>query len=183
MNTNKAAYWIALGAVALGLNTEYRQGSFVALHRVAERADSMLCLVATRAERTLAVARVLVDVDKVPANGFLASADGSERAWEQAELASDQVQEQVRRDVRDQVEELRDKVRDEVRAQGELVRAQNEMRRADMRQILVRSRSQIRLARSVSQPEIIVCPKTGVRVVVNADDADTSSDIEVGDTF
>jgi len=26
MDTNKAAYWIALGVLALGLNNEYRQG-------------------------------------------------------------------------------------------------------------------------------------------------------------
>ena len=38
MNTNKAAYWIALGVLALGLNSEYQHGRFVALHRVAGRA-------------------------------------------------------------------------------------------------------------------------------------------------
>jgi hypothetical protein len=60
MDTNKAAYWIALGVLALGLNSEYRHGSFVALHRVSEYAGSALCRMATRAEQTVAVARVLV---------------------------------------------------------------------------------------------------------------------------
>jgi hypothetical protein len=46
MNTNKAAYWIAVGVLALGLNSEYRHGNFAALHRVAERADSAFCWVA-----------------------------------------------------------------------------------------------------------------------------------------
>ena len=59
MDTNKAAYWIALGVFALGLNSEYQHGSFVALHRVAEHASSAVCRMATRAEQTLAVARVL----------------------------------------------------------------------------------------------------------------------------
>ena len=43
MDTNKAVYWIALGVVALALNSEYSQGSFARLHQVAARADSALC--------------------------------------------------------------------------------------------------------------------------------------------
>jgi len=33
MDANKAGYWIAVGVLALGLNSEYRHGNFVALHR------------------------------------------------------------------------------------------------------------------------------------------------------
>ena len=40
MDANKAAYWIALGVLALGLNSEYRRGNFEPLHRVASRAET-----------------------------------------------------------------------------------------------------------------------------------------------
>ncbi|MGA7287091.1 MAG: hypothetical protein WBX02_03275 [Terriglobales bacterium] len=56
MDTNKVAYWVALGVLALGLNSEYRHGNFVALHQAVERADFAMCGVTTRAERTLAAA-------------------------------------------------------------------------------------------------------------------------------
>lgn len=56
MDTNKAAYWIAVGVLALGLNSEYLKGNFVVLHRVAARADAALCGISARAERTFAVA-------------------------------------------------------------------------------------------------------------------------------
>ncbi|MGA7077254.1 MAG: hypothetical protein WBY61_00940 [Terriglobales bacterium] len=56
MDTNKVAYWVALGVLALGLNSEYRHGNFVALHQAVERADFAMCGVTTRADRTLAAA-------------------------------------------------------------------------------------------------------------------------------
>ena len=51
MDTNKAAYWIALGVFALALNGEYRHGRFVPLHRVSEFAASALCRMAAHAEQ------------------------------------------------------------------------------------------------------------------------------------
>src|SRR5882757_2400253 len=56
---NKALYWIALGVFALGLNSEYQKGSLPLAHRVADRAEAVLCQVAARAEQTWAMARVL----------------------------------------------------------------------------------------------------------------------------
>jgi hypothetical protein len=53
MDTNKAAYWVALGVLALGLNSEYQHGNFAALHQVAERTSSTLCRISTRAAQTL----------------------------------------------------------------------------------------------------------------------------------
>ena len=90
MNTNKAAYWIALGVLALGLNSEYRHGNFVALHRVADRAGAVLCRMATRAEQTLAVATVLTSRRGFPVDNLLASADRAEMARAQGELLRDQ---------------------------------------------------------------------------------------------
>jgi hypothetical protein len=161
MDTNKAAYWIALGVLALGLNSEYQQGRFVALHRVAEHAGSALCRVATRAEQTLALARVLASRDRFPVDGLLAGTGGDQTARDEAEL-------------------LRDRLREEVQAQADVIRAQAETRRAEVEQIRLRMRSQFRIARAVDRRVTVVCPKTGVRMDVNAGMrlADVSPDVE-----
>jgi len=172
MDTNKAAYWIALGVLALGLNSEYQHGSFVAVHRVAEHAGSALCRMATRAEETLAVARVLTSRDRFPADGLSAATDGAEMARAQEELLRDQA--------RDEAELLRDRLRDEVQAQADVVREQAETKRAEVEQIRLRMRSQFRLARAVNRRVTVVCPKTGGRIAVNAGMrlAEVSPDVE-----
>ncbi len=170
MDTNKAVYWIALGVLALGLNSEYQHGSFVAVHRVAEHAGSALCRMATRAEETLAVARVLTSRDRFPADGLSAAPDGAEMARAQEELLRDQA--------RDEAELLRDRLRDEVQAQADVVREQAETKRAEVEQIRLRMRSQFRLARAVNRRVTVVCPKTGVRIALNAGLAEVSPDVE-----
>jgi len=179
MNTNKAAYWIALGALALGLNSEYSHGNFVVLHRIADRADFALCRITTRAEQTLAVAKLLMSRDPNPADGLLASAgEVGEPAWEQTEADRDELRDNVREQVRDQAEILREGVRDEIEAQADSIRAQVEMRRADIEQIRIRTRSQFSLPRAVSRPTSVACPKMGIWVVVNAEPADRSAEVE-----
>jgi hypothetical protein len=171
MDTNKAAYWIALGVLALGLNSEYQHGRFVALHRVSEYASSAVCRMATRAEQTLAVARVLTSRERFP-DGLLAASGGAEMARAQDELLRDQA--------RDEAELLRDRVREEVHAQADVVRAQAEVQRAEVGQIRLRMRSQFRLARTVDRHVTVICPKTGVRIAVNAGMrlAEVSPDVE-----
>jgi hypothetical protein len=172
MDTNKAAYWIALGVFALGLNSEYQHGRLVALHRVAEHTGSALCRMATRAEHTLAVARVLTSRERFPVDGLVTATGGAETARAQGELLRDQA--------RDEAELLRDRLREEVQAQADVIRAQAETQRADLEQIRVRMRSQIRLARMVDRRVMVVCPKTGVRIAVNAGMrlAEVSPDVE-----
>jgi hypothetical protein len=168
METNKAAYWIALGVLALGLNSEYQHGRFVAVHRVAEHAGSALCRMATRAEETLAVAKVLVSRERFPVDGLVAATGGGEMARAQSELLRDQA--------RDEAELLRDGVQ----AQADVIRAQAEAQRAEVERIRVRMRSQFRLARAVDRRVVVVCPKTGVRIAVNAGMrlAEVSPDVE-----
>ena len=155
MNTDKAAYWVALGVLALGLNSEYRHGNFVALHRVAERAGSLLCRISTRAEQTLAVARVLTSREGFPLDDPLASARRAEMTRTQVKL-----------------------LRDEIHTQAK-------MRRAEVDQIRFRTRSEFRLARGDNRRVIVVCPKTGGRIAVigGAEDADVSPNVEVEHTF
>jgi len=166
MDTNKAAYWIALGVFALGLNSEYQHGRFVALHRVSEHAGSTLCRMATRAQQTLAVARVLTSRERFPVDGLSAATGGAETAQGQDELVRDQA--------RDEAELLRDGVLD----RADLIRAQAEVQRAEVEQIRVRSR--FRIARAADRSVAVVCPKTGVRIAVNAGMrlAEVSPDVE-----
>jgi len=173
MDTNKAAYWIALGVLALGLNSEYQHGSFAALHRVTEHAGSVLCRISTRAQQTLAVARVLTRREGFPADDLLASTGGAGMARAQGEL--------LRERARGETELFRD----EIRTQADVIRARAEMRRAEIEQIRLRTRSQVRLASAVNRRVTVVCPKTGARITVNAgpEVADVSPDVEVEDTF
>jgi hypothetical protein len=160
MDTNKAAYWIALGVLALGLNSEYQHGRFVAVHRVAEHAGSTLCRMVARAEQTLAVARVLARGERFPVDGLLAGTGGDETAQAQEEF--------LREQARDEAELLRDRLREDVQARADAIRAQTEVQRAEVEQIRLRMRSQFRMARTVDRRVMVVCPKTGVRIAVNA---------------
>lgn len=171
MNTDKAAYWIALGVLVLGLSSEYRHGNFVALHRVAERTGFLLCRIATRAEQTLAVARVLTSRGGFPVDSALVSASRVEMARAQAEL--------LRGQAWDEAELLRDEIR------GDEIRAQAEMRRTEVEQIRFRARSEFRLARAANHRVMVVCPKTGTRIaVIGAEEnADFSPDVELEHTF
>ena len=166
MDTNKAAYWIVVGVLALGLNSEYRQGNFVALHRVAARADSELCRITARAERTLAVA--------IRATGT--ASDQSVSRLDDVLAQSDLLREQAR----DQAEF----VRDEIRAQAEVIRAQAEMRRAELEQARWRTRSQFELSSAGNRGLTVLCPKTGARIVMKRVIlSDAAPEIEVDDSF
>ena len=172
MDTNKAAYWIALGVLALGLNSEYQHGRFAGLHRVSEYATSTFCRMVAHAEQTLAVARVLRGRQESAADNLPAANSGVEMARAEEELLRDQA--------RDEAEGLRDRLREEVQAQADVIRAQAETRRAEVEQIRLRMRSQFRIARTVDRRVTVICPKTGTRIAVNAGMrvAEVSPDVE-----
>ena len=201
MNTNKAAYWIILGVLALGLNSEYRHGNLLPLHRVAERADSAFCWVAARAERTLEAAAILTNRGLFAASDLLASKEETEmaqaqtellreQAQDEAELLRERVQDRVTEKVRENVREnvrvnVGKSVRDAMRAQADVMHAQAEIQRAEIEQIRSRARSEFKLIRTADRRMLVVCPETGTRISVKADakSADTSADIEVGNNF
>ena len=186
MDTNKAAYWIALGVLALGLNSEYHQGNFVALHRVADRAGATLCRLSTNGEHLLALARFSLQ-HKITDNDVEVATNGVASARAQAEL--------MREDARAQAEAIREQaraqgevIRDQVRAQVEELRAQGEMRRAMDQQVRARGRYLNLVSTGNHGIDVhgltAVCPKTGTRVVVS-DDTDLSDavKVEVDDSF
>jgi len=169
MNTNQAAYWIALGVLALGLNSEYRHGRFETLHRAAERVDAVICQASTRAEETLASALGITGRRAIPTDRLFMAADRAEMARTQAEM--------LREQARARAEMIREQVRDEIRVQAEI-------RRAEIEQIRGRTRSELRLAGTGSGRVAVFCPKTGERIMVSAQPGnDESGDVEILSTF
>jgi hypothetical protein len=180
MDTNKIAYWVALGVLALGLSREYRHGNFVALHQAVERADLALCGISARAERRLAGAIGMAGRSDVVAEARSASA----ARFADARLQSDLLREQVR----DQAEIMGD----EIRAQAEVIRAQAEMRRAEMERVRSLTRSQFQFVDAGDRGMMGFCPKTrartGARVVVSRTIhrvglSDDSPEVEISDSY
>src|ERR1035441_5687277 len=150
MDANKATYWVAVGALALGLSSEYRPGNFADVHRIAERASAELCRVAIRAEEILALATGRIGREKLPVDAMVASLDRAETVREQSGVLGERA--------RDQAELTRERVR----AQAEMIRAQVEMQRAEIERLRWNSRSRVRLTAAEGRRAVVVCPKTGV---------------------
>jgi hypothetical protein len=165
MNTNKLMYWLVLGVFALGLHSEYRNGRFPAIHRVAEHAESRLCRIVAHAEQTVALARVLTSPQPLATDDLFASSRDREMA--QAES------------LRDQVQSHSQLLREQVRAQADLIRAQAELQQSQIEQIRWHTQSQFRLTNAANRRVTLICPKMGARISVNAG----PSDVEVGDNF
>ena len=165
----------------LGLNSEYRQGKFVTLHRVADQAGFVLCSATTRAERTLTAALQLVGREARPSDGLQASARNADFDREQAEALREQARDEAER-VQEQVrDQLRDQMVAQVVAQRDAIRAQVDIRRAEIQRIRDSARSQFRVVRTadgritMTYPSI-VCPRTKTRIVVNDNDASDLAD-------
>jgi hypothetical protein len=161
MNTNKAAYWIAVGALALGLNSEYRRGNFVPLHRIADRAGSAMCRITSRAEKTLAIAKFLAGPEVGLPETLVASAGEVDTARSRVHM----LRQHSREEAAVLREEMRDQVRDEIRARAEVNRARAEMQRAEM-EIQLRTRSQVSFANiNLRDRDVTVfCPTTAMRI-------------------
>jgi hypothetical protein len=181
MDTNKAAYWIALGVLALGLNSEYRNGNFVAVHQVAERAGSVLCGITTRAQQSLAVALGMTNREKFHADDLLAANEQTEMARAEAEAEVEIVREQAHA----RAEMVRERVREGIRAQADVIREQAEMGRAQIEQIGWRTASQIGLSRTANRRVTVVCPKARTRITLKsgAELADIAPAVETEDNF
>ena len=164
MNTARAWYWIALGIFALGLNGEYKSGNLPGMHRVVARAESVFCQVATRAEHSFAVARVLMErsAQEVASQDF--SADGQ---FDEPILAEHQV--------------------DLARAQARLDRMRATLERAQAERVRVLQRSGAHLSTAAGRRIVVVCPETGQRIEVAMPDFSgveaVVRDIPVGDSF
>lgn len=176
MNT-KALYWIALGAFALALNSEYRNGNFPLAHRVADRAEAVFCRIASQAEQSLAMSRVLTGR---PRPEF--RVDDQFPARQQAQV--ERVMAEHQRDL-DRAMALRQVDLD--RVQQRLARMQAVLERAQLKRVRVLERTRFKLTNAANR-RIVICPTTGTRISLKpgaglADIDDDLSDIEVGDSF
>jgi hypothetical protein len=182
MNPDKTAYWIALGVLALGLNSEYRQGNLVPVHRLVDRAGSVICHISTGAREVLASATALKNNNNNNNNNEGFSNEGFSVGSLQASAQQDESEL-----IQDQASALRDRVRSSVLAHAEIARAhaQIEMRRAEVEQTRSRAQVQFAMARVVDRHVTAICSRTGTRIAVSReiDPADASSRVEVESTF
>ena len=187
MNTQKAAYWLALAVFGLALHSEYQHGSFPALHRVANCAGSTLYRIATDVEQTLAMARPQTTLPALRADDLDASANARELAEAKAEWAGAEARDKAE-ELREQAQDRAELLRDQARARVEMIRAEVQMQRTQIEQIHRSVRSQLRASRAVDRRIVVLCPRTRAQVVVQAgkglSDLDTDlSEIEVADSF
>jgi len=187
MNTQKAAYWLALAVFGLALHSEYQHGSFPALHRAAGCAGSTLYRIATHVEQTLAMVSPQTAPPASRADDFDVSAEAREVAEANAEWAREEAQDKAE-ELREQAQDRAELLRDQAGARVEMIRAQVEMQHAQTEQIHRCLRSQLRASHAVDRRIVVLCPRTRGKVVVQAgkglSDLDTDlSDIEVADSF
>ncbi len=196
MNTNKLAYWVALGVLAFGLSSEYKNGKFPAIHHAAQQAGDVLCRMATRAEQTVALVRLLsAPAVSAPAvtSAEAIRVDVREQARAQAEMAREQILAQAEM-MREQAHVQAEIARAQAHAQAKMARAQAHLRRAEFRQIQWPVSSQFKMLTAGDHRLMVVCPRIGVKVVVRSDanipdlsSLDLSnldlSKLEVGDSF
>jgi parvulin-like peptidyl-prolyl isomerase len=160
MDANKAAYWIAVAALVVGLGTQYREGGFAPLHRVADeasaRAGSIFSRVALDAELKMDEVRALAIRSSAGfSSGFqskfetiMASAQASEMAREQRKM------------LRNEEREKAEMKREQIRAEREIARAQAEIQRSVRRAALAQVREQYVVERTDAGNHVMVlCPK------------------------
>ena len=166
---NKALYWIALGVFAVALNSEYQQGNLPLAHRVADRAGAVLCKIATRAEQTLAVARVLTGRSAPEFH-----VDDEFLARQQADVDRVLAEHQV-----EMARAMALRQADLDRIQRRLDRVHMVVDRAQMSKMRIIERTGFKLSNATTR-HIVVCPQTGTRVMVDAqpDVADLSVDVD-----
>ncbi|MBI3477755.1 MAG: hypothetical protein HY010_18635 [Acidobacteria bacterium] len=152
---SKALYWIALGIFALALNSEYRLGNLPLANRVVGRAEGVLCQVATKAEQTLAVAKLLIGQQDLPSSDSFSALQQAEvervLAEHQAEVERAMALRQANMD----------------RIQQKLDRVQLVMDRSQVKKLRVLQRTRFKFS-NVNTQHFVFCPHTGTRVTVNS---------------
>jgi hypothetical protein len=174
---NKALYWIALGAFALALSSEYHNGNLPLAHQVADRAGSVLCQIATRAEQSLTLARVLTVRPSTEV-----SIDDQFIARQQAEV--ERVMAEHQADL-DRAMALRQVDLD--RVQQRLDRMHMVLDRVQIEKLHKLDRVRFRMSDAANRRMIVVCPETGARISVQPsadllDMDEVSADVEVGES-
>jgi hypothetical protein len=177
MNT-KALYWIALGAFALALNSEYRDGGLPLAHRVADRATAIYCKVAARAEQTVEMARLVINGSgrELPTDEFVARQQAEmDRAMAQHEAEINRAlalrQADLNRAMGLRQAEL-------ARMQENLGRVQVVMDRVQVQKLRKLGNFKFNFSDGHARKTILVCPETGAKIAINADPDSADIDID-----
>jgi hypothetical protein len=148
MKSEKAAYWFAVLVFALILHGSYQRGAFPSVHVAAQRTGSELCQLTAHLQRTYAVAKALATDDDVRANDLLSREEVADLVEAQSDF--------VRNEAQDKVELLRD----QLRAQAEVRRAELQLRHDQVRQLRDMARVQIRNGQFAGHQFMVVVPKS-----------------------
>ncbi len=193
MNTTKAIYWIALGTFALALNSEYKTGNFPALHRAADRAESVLCSAASHAEQSLAMAGILTSRPRTEfhldeqllarqqaqVERVLAEHQGDiDRAVALRQSDFDRIMSEHQADL-NRAMALRQVDLD--RVQQKLDRVQQVLERVQVNRVRVLERSHLRLSKAANHRISVICPKTGEKISIDADSDLSDMDTNLAD--
>ena len=181
MNTTKAIYWIALATFALALNSEYQTGNFPSLHRVADRAESVLCSAATRAEQTLAMAGILTSRPRTEFQ-FDEQLLARQQAQVERVLAEHQADidralairqsdfDRIMSEHQAELDRAMDLRRADLdRVQQKLERVQQVLERTQFTRVRVLEHSRLRLSKAANRRISVICPKTGEKISIDAD--------------
>ena len=159
---SKALYWIALGVFVLGLNSEYQKGNLSLAHRVADHAEAVLCQVATRAEQTWAVVRVLSGRQEF-------RVDDQFLARQQAEVDRVMAEHQA-----DLARAMALRQADMDRIQQKLDRMHVVLDRVQVEKLRKLERVRFKLTNATNRRMIVICPETGARVSADTEAPDLS---------
>jgi hypothetical protein len=184
---SKAIYWIALGAFALGLHSEYQRGNLPPLQRVADRAEATLCRLASRAEQTLAMARVL---SRSPQPEIRVKEDWMAGQQVETDRVMAKQQARLNREFALRQAELNRAMAlrqaDLARTQARLDRMQIVLERARLIREHALERAHFDLANAPRRRTSVLCPGTNLSIKVPVDLPEIDVDVpevEVGDSF
>lgn len=173
MNSQKAAYWIALAIMAAALHSEYQRGAFPVLHRAVYRAEASFCPLVSRAERAYAMARMLAlapAADPVPSPFAEGPGIPATIVLSRSDLR------ELRNLARLQAQMARERVLEQVRAQAELYRSQASLTRQQVDQIRVRTLSHVQINRAKHRVTVMDGDCPGMSASVTVDSPDSNED-------
>lgn len=189
MNTQKAAYWLALAIFGFALHSEYQRGAFPLLRRAADCACTRACRMVAHARQFVAVAKVLIDDPwlrpgdlpaKVEVSNWADASDWAAGNWMENRR-------HARSELRQQARDRAEIARQQVRAQLRIMRSQLEIERAQGQQARLCEQARIAVNQA-NQRIVVMCPKSGLTLTVDnrsglrGPDPELS-DMDAGDWF
>jgi F0F1-type ATP synthase membrane subunit b/b' len=191
MNAEKTAYWLALAAFGFALLGVCPRGALQNLNHALGHAGLTLCRLASNAERAV-IASALISHPQPRANDSWSGTDAVELAHAQIEQAKEQA-EQVREQALAKADAMREEAlakaeatRQQALAQAAVARAEVELQRAEIQQLRVHIRPQVRFSRAANWRMLISsspCASVVVRKAIDLSDAEERTDAVVSNAI